>query len=394
MYQPPRLDPALKPQVFVSFPEDFDLPPDQLARFDVHHVSGAGYEMQPTPGAVVFLVGDLARRLGDLAGASGGSSLYRLPNYARLVVDTTNAGVVEFVALPRVTGMTVNDGRDPDGWDLLDAEARRYENMVSASVGWELGEGRTFSWCPALGTLSIRAGKVGTILACADGLHAQPDAEARAVAITHLCHALAGIRRYNGRSKINVARHSILVAEMTRRRGIERRPDDGLSSGRVLEMLATFVGAGHDLPEATGDGDIATPLTRIISGSAREVRNRARAAYFHLVHATRNAGTVADLRAIFAVVTEVDADASALEYGWSFGVAPVWASAHRQELALRMAAARGKLKREPSPVDENAGRHLAGLLIAADTADKAPISLLTDALADHPFTHAALEVMS
>lgn len=403
VWQPPKLDPALRPQVFTSFAEDFDVPPDLYDHCEVHVVGnrrgGQDFDFINSGdlrrGSVVFLVGDLARHVAKVCGAFGGYVFETLCAHGRYF--NLKLGV-EFVALPSLS-------TDARACEEVHAEVDRYLRMQQAAVQFEPmpgPDGTRLWWSPGCcggGTLHTASdGTPGLILACADGANATPSAELRAEAIRDLCMALAGLRRYNGRSRINVARHSLLVGELTRRRVAAHTDEPSLAlldPSPWREVLAAFLGAGHDLREATGDGDIATPLTRLISGPARVVRNAAKAACFHLVGATRQHGTVDDLAALFPVIAAVDADASALEYGWSFGCAPVWLKhdERRTAMALTMAKARGKLKRDPSLLDEVAGSRLATILAAADTATTVP-ALLRETLEDHPFTAAALDVMA
>lgn len=386
VFTPPALLHELPPQVFVGFDGEFDLPERQHVRFA--KIAAPEYEMVFERGSVVFLVGDLARHIGASRGA--GDRFHELPSYGRVFNEKLG---VEFVAVPALTNGETIDER---GRAMLRAEIDRGDAWRRASC--ELGdlmEG-TLWWDPSMshGTLFSTRDEF-TPISNADGLIAQEvRPQDRRDAIADLCTALAGIRRYNGRSKINVARHSLLVGEGVRRRGIARTPDDGLSPGPVLERLALFLGASHDLPEATGDGDMATPYTRLLSGPARDARRAAKAACFHLVDATRRDGTVADLAAIFPVIATVDAEAGAMEYGWCFGGVPPWVAGNERLtlLAERMITAKGKLKKDHGVGDEAAGRHLAALLDVANTAERSPS--LVEMLADHPFTVAALEAMS
>jgi len=392
VFTPPHLDHALPPQVFVGFREEF--PPTERAPSAADGVvltvlQGPAYEMQLERGSVVLLVGDLARHIGAERGA--GDRFHELPVFGRLF----NAELgVEFVALPAFNGEGPEVGR---ALEVVASETTRRESWLRASC--ELGDltDGTLWWDPSMGqgTLFALRGETRVPIANADGLIAQEvSSQDRRDAITDLCTALAGIRRYNGRSKINVSRHSLLVGEGVRRRGIVRTPNDGLSPGPVLERLALFLGASHDLPEATGDGDMATPYTRLLCGPARDARRAAKAACFHLVDAAHRDGTVADLAAIFPVIATVDSEASVMEYGWCFGGVPPWVAGNERLtlLAERMIAARSKLKKDHGVNDDAAGRHLAAVLDVANTAERAPS--LVEMLMDHPFTAAALEVMS
>lgn len=386
VFTPPTLRHELPPQVFIGFDGEFDLP--ERDRVRLVKIAGPEYEMTFERGSVVFLIGDLARHIGASRGA--GDRFHELPSYGRVLNEKLG---VEFVALPALTNGETIDQR---GRAMLRAELARGDawRRASCELG-DLTEG-TLWWDPSMGHGTLYSTRDDfTPIANADGLIAQEvRPQDRRDAIADLCTALVGIRRYNGRSKINVARHSLLVGEGVRRRGIARTPDDGLSPGSVLERLALFLGASHDLPEATGDGDMATPYTRLLAGPARDARRAAKAACFHLVDATRRDGTVADLAAIFPVIATVDAEAGALEYGWCFGGVPPWVVGNERLtlLAERMIAARSKLKKDHGVNDEAAGRHLAALLDVANTAERAPS--LAEMLADHPFTVAALEAMS
>lgn len=377
------LDPTARPQVVIGFEEDFDLPALR-SQVDVKLLVGPSYELSITPRSVVFFVGDLARHVMHVnypPDRNDDWSQRQLPNYARWPRHEVPA---DFVALPKVT--VDGEVADSRALALIEHEARRADMARAVVETWEMGDDRTLLWDPAVGTLRVGRGQAAASVARADGAPADSAADPamRAAVITHLCAALAGCRRYAGRSKINLARYSLLIAELVRRRGLKREPGDGLSDGSVLERLATFLGAGHHLSMALG--------LPVADSFGHELPRRARAACFHLVDAVRVDGTVVDVRAISQVVESADADAAAMEYGWSFGIAPAWMPAERQELARRAAAARAKLKREPSALDENAGRHLAGLLVLADSATKAPVDLLREALADHPLTSVAVDL--
>lgn len=239
------------------------------------------------------------------------------------------------------------------------------------------GEERLW-WTPVTGTLySTRSG--GTVIADIHGRNSvSASATEREWAIRDLCEGLSGLKRWNGRGVVCVARHTLAMIAATAR--LTRKPKGYPVDAADRFSLLAFVG-GHDLGEATGEGDISSPIGGLADGLFREARQRAVSATYNLVRPWSTPPEFAFMLVDWC--RQLDKECAAIENAYTFGRTAPWIARDPRlralaeyALVLRPAGRKPETPSASLGMSANAAELLAHVLIGATDDDENQDSIL------------------